>query len=145
MKVACHWNEGMNFTAEADGQSISMDAKRPIGTGKGLTPKELVLAALCGCSAMDIAGLMRKNRQTMSSFDISAEATAKEGHPAIFKEVTISYVVKGEVESAKLIEAVELSQTKYCSGSAMISKASPIHFRVVLNEQEIHKGTAHFD
>jgi len=47
IKINFVWNEGMRFTAAAEGHSVSMDAKRPIGTGTALTPKELVLAGLC--------------------------------------------------------------------------------------------------
>lgn len=145
MKIVCHWNEGMRFTAEANGHSLPMDAKLPVGTGTALTPKELVLAAICGCTAMDVTGLMRKYRQTMTRFEISADASVQDGHPAVFKEVNLDFSIDGEIDSAKLIEAVQLSQTKYCSVSAMISKAAPIHFRVFLNNKEIHSGTSHFD
>ena len=122
-----------------------MDAKRPIGTDTALTPKELVLAAICGCTAMDVASLMRKYRQTMNRFEVSAEASVVENaHPAVFKEVVLTYLVTGDIDAAKLIEAIDLSQTKYCSVSAMISKAVPIRHRVYLNDKEIHSGEAHF-
>lgn len=145
MKIQCVWNEGMRFTAKGTEHSIAMDAKRPIGTDTGLTPKELVLAAICGCTAMDVASLMKKHRQTMREFSVTAEAIAREGHPAIFAEVKLEYSVDGEVDRAKLVEAVELSQTKYCSVSAMISKAVPIHYGVRLNGEAIHSGTTRFE
>lgn len=146
MKINCVWNEGMRFTAEGGGHSVSMDAKRPMGTGSALTPKELVLAGLCGCTAMDVAGLMRKYRQEMDQFEISAEATVTEGlHPIVFKEISLLFSVGGNVEAPKLIEAVGLSQTKYCGVSAMISKSASIHYRVILNEKEIHTGDSHFE
>ena len=48
MKIQCIWNEGMHFTAESGGYQVAMDAKKPIGKEAALTPKELVLAGLCG-------------------------------------------------------------------------------------------------
>lgn len=135
----------MQFTAEGGGHSVSMDANRPIGAGSALTPKDLVLAGLCGCTAMDVASLMRKYRQVMSHFEISAEATATETHPITFRDINLIFSIRGEIEAAKLVEAVELSQSKYCGVSAMISKTAPIRYRVVLNEKEIHTGESHFE
>lgn len=145
MKINCVWNEAMQFTAQSEGHSVLMDAKRPIGAGTALTPKELVLAGLCGCTAMDVAGLMRKYRQQMDQFEVFAEATVTEGgHPIVFKQVSLLFSVVGNVEVSKLIEAVDLSQTKYCGVSAMIAKSAPIHYRIVLNEKEIHTGDSRF-
>jgi uncharacterized OsmC-like protein len=50
----------------------------------------------------------------------------------------------GDVEAEKLVEAVRLSQTKYCGVSAMLAQAFPLRYRVVLNGQEIATGEAKF-
>ncbi|MCB0418651.1 MAG: OsmC family protein [Bdellovibrionales bacterium] len=121
-----------------------MDAKRPIGEDAAMNPKELVLAGVSGCTAMDVVALLRKYRQPADSFEVEAETTLTSGHPAIFEKVDLRFVVKGKVEPEKLIEAVTLSQTKYCGVSAMIAKAAPIHYVIELNGEEIHRGNAHF-
>ena len=84
------WKENLQFAAEADGHVVLMDAKPPVGQGKAQTPKQLLLAALCGCTAMDVASLMRKQRQDMKRFEVTAEATVRAGvYPAVFTAVEI--------------------------------------------------------
>lgn len=147
MKVKCQWNEAMRFTATARELEVTMDAKRPIGADSALTPKELVVAGLCGCTAMDVAALMKKHQQKMTSFDVFAEvAMSREGtHPSVFEKAELIFVVKGEVDASRLVESVTLSQTKYCGVSAMLAKAMPITYAIELNGQRIHSGSAHFE
>lgn len=135
----------MLFSASGNGHSVSMDAKKPIGTDAALTPKELVLAGLCGCTAMDVASLMRKYRQEMKTLVISAEATATDGaHPIVFKTVSLLFAVEGHIEKDKLIEAVTLSQTQYCGVSAMLAKAVDIHYEIHLNGEKVGEGKSNF-
>ncbi len=145
MKLQCKWNEKMAFSAEADGHKIMMDAKAPIGADSAMTPKHLVLAGICGCTGMDIAALLRKYKQPVESLDISAETELTDGYPAVFKEVKLSFQLKGALEATKVLEAIHLSQTKYCGVSAMIVKSTPIHYTVELNGERIGAGQAAFE
>lgn len=145
MKMNCKWNEKMVFNAAAGGNQVTMDAKAPIGGGTAMTPKELVVAGLCGCTAMDVVALMKKYRQNLESFDIEADVSATEsGHPAVFTEAKMVFKFKGAVEPAKAIEAVQLSQTKYCGVSAMLAKAFPIHYTIEVNGEVVGSGQASF-
>lgn len=145
MKLICNWNGKMKFTAEADNHKVEMDTKSPIGTDSALTPKQLLLAGICGCTAMDVAALLKKYKQSLDSFQIEADTSLTEGvHPAIFKEVRLVFKLKGHLDSKKVLEAVTLSQTKYCGVSAMVSKAVPISYTVELNGEKIGEGHADF-
>jgi putative redox protein len=145
MRLKSKWIEKMRFSAEAGGHSVPMDAKLSIGSGAALTPKELVLAGLCGCTGMDIVALMRKHKQPLGALEVEAEAIPSEGgHPAVFREVRLLFDFRGEVDREKALEAVRLSQTKFCGVSAMLSKAVPIHYEVRLNEEVIGSGQAEF-
>jgi putative redox protein len=44
----------------------------------------------------------------------------------------------------KVREAVELSMTKFCGVSAMISKVVPIFYTIVINGEVEHRGQAKF-
>ncbi|MCB0403753.1 MAG: OsmC family protein [Bdellovibrionales bacterium] len=144
MKLRTIWTEKMRFTTKSSTHEVPMDAKRPIGEDAALNPKELVLAGLSGCTAMDVVALLRKYRQTAETFEVEAETTLTDKYPAVFQKVSLRYIVKGNVEAPKLIEAVTLSQTKFCGVSAMIAKAAPIEYVVELNGEEIQRGNAHF-
>ena len=145
LKLKCTWNEKMKFTGEADGLSVSMDTKSPVGSDSALTPKQLTLAGVCGCTAMDVVGLLRKFKQNLQSFTVEAEApTTEGGHPVVFKEIKLLFRMHGPIEKEKALEAVKLSQTKYCGVSAMLSKAAPITYTVELNGEVIGDGHAQF-
>ncbi len=145
MKTRLIWQQKMQFEGEADGNKVSLDAKSPIGSGSGLTPKELLPIAISGCTAMDVVSLMRKYKQPLESFDVATDVTMQEGSkPAVFADVLLTFTLTGALDPEKVLEAVHLSQTKYCSVSAMMAKATPIHYRVILNGKEIGTGEAAF-
>jgi putative redox protein len=146
MKLECTWQEKMKFIARADGHLISMDAKSPIGDSSAMTPKQLLLAGICGCTAMDVVGLLKKHKQTLKSLEIHGECDMTEGsHPIIFKEVRLKFKATGAMDSSVLLESVQLSQSKYCGVSAMVSKAVPISYTVELNGTLVGSGRAAFD
>ena len=139
------WKENLQFAAEADGHTVLMDAKPPVGQGKAQTPKQLLLAALCGCTAMDVASLMRKQRQEVKRFEVTAEATVRAGvYPAVFTAVDLAFRIEGAVDPALAVEAARLSQTRFCAISAMLSRAVPIRYQVLVNGTAVGSGEAQF-
>lgn len=145
MRAKLTWKEKMEFVGECSGKTVAMDSKPPLGSGNGMTPKELVALGIAGCTAMDVISLMRKHKQNVESFEVFTEVIQTEGsHPVVFKDVSLVYDFKGQVEVERAKEAVELSQSKYCGVSAMISKVAPIHYKIVVNGSEVAEGQAHF-
>lgn len=147
MKAAVKWKEKMEFVGEASGISVALDSKPPLGLGKGITPKEALLLGIAGCTAMDVVALMRKHKQELSRFEVSVDAglTGPGKHPVVFDQVKLKFQMWGQVDSKKLMESVELSQTKYCGVSAMVSKAVHLGYEVFLNDSKIGEGVSHFD
>ncbi len=145
MNLECRWNHKMEFTASAGSHPIRMDAKPPLGDDTAPTPKQLLLAAICGCTAMDVVALLKKYRQPLDALEIRAEAQSTEGvQPAVFKEVRLQFLISGQVDPARALESVRLSQSRYCGVSAMVAKTVPIFFSVVVNEQPAGEGRAEF-
>jgi putative redox protein len=146
MKTELSWKNGMLFNAVCDNNTVQMDSKAPLGHNQGMTPKELVATGLGGCTAMDVIALLKKHKQSFDSFDITVDITpSNSGHPIVFKDVNLSFKVSGNVDPNILIDAVNLSQTKYCGVSAMLSKAVPINYTITLNGTEIKQGKATFE
>lgn len=145
MKLKSKWIEKMQFSAQVGELSVPMDAKPPIGNGSALTPKELLVAGLCGCTGMDVVALLKKYKQPLESLEVEADALSQEsGHPAVFREIKLTFEFRGALDREKVLEAVRLSQTKYCSVSGMLSKALPISYEVRLNSETIGSGKADF-
>lgn len=94
------------------------------------TPMELVLIALCGCTASDVVGILRKKREPFTRLEVSAKAERFEGFPAVYTDIQLTYRVAGKVSEKAMADAVQLSKEKYCSVSAMLEKTAKITFAI---------------
>lgn len=145
MQITCRWQDNMKFVGADSEHQVQMDAKKPFGADSAMSPKELVVSGLCGCTAMDVVGLMKKHKQTIEEFEVLADvAMTEKGHPMVFTSIELLFNLKGAIEPAILLESIHQSQSKFCGVSAMLSKAVPISYRVKLNGEEIGNGTANF-
>lgn len=144
MKVISNWQEKLKFVAEGSGHQVVMDTNPPLGSNQGMSPKQLVLSAVCGCTGMDVSSLLKKFHQPLQTLLIEAKAEQTKEHPTIFKEINLIFRVTGELDPEKVLESVHLSQTKYCGVSAMLAKAVPINYQVELNGKLIGTGQAQF-
>jgi len=108
------------------GQPIAMDADPPEGEDSAAGPKEAILAALAGCTSMDVAAILRKKRQAVSAYEIAVSAESGAEHPKVFTSITVEHRVTGACDPEALRRSIELSSTRYCPVSAMLSKALTI-------------------
>lgn len=133
MKVRTQWMGKMQFRAEnEEGNALIMDAfPAHGGEGKGPTPKQMILAGLAGCTAMDVISILQKMRAPPESLHVEASGELTEEHPKVFKSLHLRYVVKGNVPRDKMERAVDLSQNQYCGVSAMLRKAASITFEII--------------
>lgn len=135
----------MKFTAIADEHRVPMDAKPPIGEDSAMTPKHLLLAGISGCTAMDVIALLKKYKQPVESLEVDADTDLTTGsYPVVFKEIKLVFKLKGQIDASKALEAIKLSQTKYCGVTAMVSKSVPVSYTVELNGESIGSGLADF-
>jgi putative redox protein len=134
----------MAFDADVGGHHFVLDAKSEHGgEGRGATPKEVLLASLAGCTAMDVIAILRKMRQEPTTFAVRAEGTPTDGpHPRTLVDLVVTYEVTGEVAPDRLWRAVRLSQDTYCGVSAMLRKHTPLRARVLLNGVELPEPPA---
>lgn len=144
MKTSCEWNDKLSFTASVNGFKIIMDGAKPLGNNQAPSPKQYVLSALCTCTGMDVISLLTKYKQVPNDFKVEGEADVEPKHPHELINIRINYVLTGSCEPEKVIEAVELSQTKYCSVSSMLSRGTDIHYNIFLNEKLLASGIADF-
>lgn len=146
MKLNLVWQEKMIFTGKSGVHEVKMDTKSPIGSDSALTPKQLMIAGLCGCTAMDVIALLKKHKQPVESFEVTSESTPTEGvHPAVYSKIHLVFRLKGELDPQKVMESVRLSQTRYCGVSAMLSKSVPITYEVEVNGIQVGTGQAEFN
>jgi len=118
------WTEQDRFAGEAtSGHEIKMDA----GADKiANSPMELVLIALCGCTASDVVGILRKKREPFTGLEVRAVAERAESFPRVYTAIRLTFRVSGNVTHKAMEDAVRLSKQKYCSVSAMLEKTANI-------------------
>lgn len=128
--------QGITFVGKTDSNHwITMDGPEDFGgSNAGIRPKELILISLAGCTGSDVASILQKKRIKLDGFEMNIIADVADEHPQVFTKINLEYVFYGKNLPVKEIErAIELSQTKYCSVTAMLQKAMPIEhtYRIV--------------
>ncbi len=118
--------EGLAFAAKGDSNHwVMMDGPEHVGGTEGASrPKELLLMALAGCTSSDVVSILRKKRVQLTGYEVHVTGHESEDHPKVFTDIHVEYVFRGEgVKAADVERAIELSTTKYCSVSAMLTSS----------------------
>jgi len=133
------WKGRMSFEGTAEsGFTIPVGGRKEAdGEGNGFSPMELLLVGLAGCTAMDVISILEKKRQDVTDFAVSAQGERAAEHPRVYTRIHIEYTVTGRgVDLAAVERAVELSEAKYCSAQAMLSKTAKITHSIQIREAE---------
>jgi putative redox protein len=135
-QVKTKWVENLVFEATVNDLPVFMDASPDFGgTNKGPRPKELLLAALTGCTGMDVVAILKKMQVELESFDMIVEADVTEEHPKHYTNIHLIYEFKGKnLDITKLEKAISLSQEKYCGVSFMLKKFLKLTYEIKILE-----------
>lgn len=147
MKCQTQWIGEMGFESHLRGHKVPMDAKSDAIdlAERGPTPKELLLASICGCSGMDVVSILKKMRVELLSCSVNAQTETTENYPSVFSEVKLQFHIRSpRIQPEQALKAVTLSMTKYCGVSAMVVQASPITYEVFVNEEKVGEGQSDF-
>ncbi|HUO24689.1 MAG TPA: OsmC family protein [Candidatus Aquilonibacter sp.] len=118
------WTDNERYVGEAASRhAVVMDTA---SEKTAPSPVELVLIALCGCTASDVVGILRKKREPFTRLEVDAQAERASGYPAVFTQISLRYRITGKVSRKAVEDAVRLSKEKYCSVSAMLEKTAKI-------------------
>lgn len=113
-----------------DGSTISLDSSPEAGGMKlGFRPMQLLLAGIGGCSAIDIISILKKQKQPLEDIQVKVTADREEGkEPSLFKQIHVSYTLKGSLDENKVKRAVDLSMQQYCSVAKILEKTADISY-----------------
>lgn len=104
----------MAFKATNRHHTIDIDTSAQFGgQDTAPTPKELVLNAMMGCTAMDVVSILKKMRLPLEKFSMNIEAEKNQDPPVHFIKATLTFDLTGEIPLDKAVKAVEASLTKY--------------------------------
>ncbi len=131
--------DGLSLIGKAGSNHwVAMDgAPENGGSAAGATPMELVLLGLGGCTSMDVISILEKMRLPLDDYECHLEAERAVDHPKVFTKIKIKFVLFGKGISKEAVErAIGLSESKYCSVLAMLSKTAEISTEYEIREHK---------
>jgi len=126
-EITAEWQAGGAFIgSNASGGKVQMGS---IGQQPGISPMELVLAALGGCTGGDVASTLEKKRQPLNALKIRVRGKRSETYPRVYTEIEVQYLLWGDgLDEEAVRQAIALSEKKYCSVSAMLKTSVDVRF-----------------
>jgi len=134
------WKSGTAFDITAgSGATMVSDGDAKVG----MSPMEMVLAALIGCTGADVIEILRKKHQDVSRLEVRVFGDRSERHPRVYTEIKLNYVVTGHgVDPEAVRRAIALSEEKYCSVSAMLQETAEFEIKFEVHEAETQGAAA---
>jgi putative redox protein len=122
------WTGGQEFVATTpSGHAVPLDCDSKHNCAP--TPMDMLLAALGACSAVDVVLILEKKRQKLVGLEVAVAAERALAVPAVWTKIEMVYRLFGKLDDKAVRDAIELSQNKYCSVAAMLSKTAQISYR----------------
>jgi putative redox protein len=104
---------------------------------QAMSPMELLLGALVGCAAADVTSILEKKRQAVTGVEVKVHGMRCEEHPRVYTDIEVKFIVTGhQVDPVAVRRALELTESKYCSVSAMLAKRAQLVFDFEIREAE---------
>ncbi len=127
---------------DAYGHTVRIDnSPEGGGTNFGVRPMQLLLMGLGGCSGIDVVSILKKQRQPIEGFSMKLEGErVPNAIPSLWKDITIVFELKGDIDPAKAKKACELSIEKYCSVAETLRQAGCVlKWKVTVNHVTVHQ------
>ena len=85
------------------GKSVHIDASPDIGgTNQGMRPMQMLLAAMGGCSSIDVINILKKQKQPLRDFKVTITGEReKDVVPSLFTEVHAHFRLYGDLDAEK--------------------------------------------
>jgi putative redox protein len=119
------WGGGLHFDAVTGlGGSLPIDGDDGVA---GTRASEALLAALGACAGSDVASILVKKRQPLTSYEVLVRGVQGDEHPRVFETIDVLHVVTGDgVDPEAVRRSVELSATRYCVVTAQLSSGDVV-------------------
>lgn len=109
------------------GHEVPFDSDREANTAPGAM--EMLLCALGACTATDVVIILAKKRQKLESLELEISGERAAENPRVWVKIDIVFRLRGQLDDKAVRQAIELSESKYCSVSAMLRKTAQMSFR----------------
>jgi putative redox protein len=91
------------------------------------TPMEMLLVSVAACTAADVVSILEKKRQKVTDYRVEISGERRPEYPQAFVKFHVHHIVYGrDVSEQAVRQAIELSDTKYCSVAATVRPTAEI-------------------
>ncbi len=127
--------DGFFIAIPPSGHALTLDFNGERSAGPG--PLELLLVALGGCTGADVASILQKKREKVTDYRIEVHGERRAEHPKSFQKMEVKHIIRGRgVSEIAVKQAIELSETKYCSVAATLRPTVEIVSSFEIHEEQ---------
>ena len=118
------------------GHAITLDTDHERASAP--TPIELLLVALGSCTAVDVISILQKKRAHVADYRVEVRGQRRDEHPRSYSRMEVHHIVRGRnISERALAQAIELSETKYCSVAATLRPTAEILSTFEIIEEQV--------
>jgi putative redox protein len=141
MKATIHFaGDDLFVGISPSGHALALDTDHERASAP--TPVELLLIALGSCTAVDVISIMKKKREQVTDYRVEVRGERRAEHPRSYTKMEVRHIVRGrKVSEQALAQAIELSETKYCSVAATLRPTVEIISSYEIIEEDTVKGS----
>lgn len=135
--VRVKWVEKRQFIGTGSSKHTVVMSSQDEENGTGISPSQLLMIGLGGCTAYDVVDILQKKRQRLTGLEVTVTGEQDPDPPWTYRKFHIQYVLHGKGLRDKAVhDAIELSESKYCSVGATLRGAAEITYEYTIVEEE---------
>jgi len=131
------WVEKRQFVGTDSSKHSVVISSQDEENGTGMSPSQLLLVALGGCTAYDVVDILEKKRQRLTGLEVIVTGEQEPHPPWTYRKIHVQYVLQGEGLLEKAVrDAIEISEQKYCSVTATLRGSAEITYDHTIVEED---------
>jgi putative redox protein len=136
-KIQVKWLGKRQFVGIDDTKHSVVMSSADEENGVGMSPSQLLLVGLGGCTSYDVVDILYKKRQKITGLEVVVTGHQDADPPWTYRKIFIHYTISGKKINEKAVkDAIILSEEKYCSVAATIRGSAEITFEYTIREEE---------
>jgi len=129
------WIEKLQFVGTDSSKHSVVMSSQDEENGIGMSPSQLLLVALGGCTAYDVVNILGKKRQQLTSLEVTVTGEQEPNPPWPYRKIHLHYEVRGkELREKAVHDAIKISEKKYCSVAATLRGIAEITYDYTIIE-----------
>ena len=129
------WVEKKQFVGTDSSKHSVVMSSQDEENGTGMSPSQLLLVSLGGCTAYDVVSILEKKRQRLTGLEITVTGEQEPDPPWTYRQIHVHYLVRGkELREKAVQDAIKISEEKYCSVAATLRGEAEITYDYTIIE-----------